>query len=98
MAAFNADGSRLATADETVRRGDGHNGLSVAVLEGHWGRVVTVAFHPDGQRIVTAGADGGVRVWGVSNAEIQSRRTSPTSAVNDSVGPPKIGSPATALP
>jgi WD40 repeat protein len=32
-------------------------------MRGHEGPVESVAFRPDGNRIVSAGTDGGVRVW-----------------------------------
>ncbi len=61
---FNRDGSDLLVADE---RGTveviGIDRLEPrALLEGHQGRVVAVDSLPDG-RIVTAGADGLVKVW-----------------------------------
>ncbi len=34
-----------------------------AVTEAHTGRVIDVEFTPDGRRFVTAGHDGGVRMW-----------------------------------
>ena len=37
-------------------------------LDGHRGDVYSARFSPDGQRIVTAGADGTVRVWDPSSA------------------------------
>jgi WD40 repeat protein/tRNA A-37 threonylcarbamoyl transferase component Bud32 len=37
------------------------------MLVGHKGRVTAVTFAPDGQRLVTAGADGTARVWDASS-------------------------------
>jgi WD40 repeat protein len=38
-------------------------GKELAVLNGHAGPVVDVAFHPDGRRLVTASRDGTARLW-----------------------------------
>jgi WD40 repeat protein/tRNA A-37 threonylcarbamoyl transferase component Bud32 len=41
------------------------------VLKGHTGDILTGCFSPDGQRAVTAGKDGSVRVWNGQNGEEQ---------------------------
>jgi WD40 repeat protein len=33
------------------------------VLRGHSGPVNAVAFFPDGRRVLSAGADGAIRIW-----------------------------------
>jgi hypothetical protein len=45
-------------------------GLRVAILSGHRGSVVSLAFSTDGQRLASAGRDGAVRLWDVSNARL----------------------------
>ncbi len=66
--AFNADGSRLATAgaDSSAKVWDIAAERAILTLSGHTGALTAVAFYPDGDRLVTAGADGTARIW---NAE-----------------------------
>src|SRR5262249_25515916 len=68
--AFSPDGRFVATAagDDFSSRGEAHvweadTGKRLFSLSGHIGRVNSVAFSSDGERIVTAGADRTVRVW-----------------------------------
>ena len=73
--AFSFDGSRVVTAsqDGTARLWDvtnlptdgktTTNAITVATLSGHEGGVLSAAFSPNAQRIVTASFDGTARVW-----------------------------------
>ena len=55
----------LATARPTRRRGSSRSRTAklVRTLTGHAGPVQSVAFSPKGDRLATAGADGGIKVW-----------------------------------
>jgi WD40 repeat protein/tRNA A-37 threonylcarbamoyl transferase component Bud32/Flp pilus assembly protein TadD len=63
-AAFSADGLRLAApSDNTIILYDTFTGKELVSLAGHASRVHTVAFSPDGQRLVSCSADGVVKLW-----------------------------------
>jgi WD40 repeat protein len=75
-AAFSPDGQRVVTVSEEetrfggttsketlARLWDTGSGKETAVLRGHTDRVESVAFCPDGKRVVTASRDRTARVW-----------------------------------
>jgi WD40 repeat protein len=84
-AAFSPDSRCLATCsrDRTVRlwqvEGDGWgvegkdkdllHPPPCQVLRGHTDEVYALAFHPDGTRLATGGADGGVWLWDLARVE-----------------------------
>ncbi len=63
-AAFSPDGTQIATGsgDKTVKLWDAKTGKETYTLEGHAGRVKSLAFSPDGKLIASCASDG-VRVW-----------------------------------
>jgi WD40 repeat protein len=63
--AFSADGQRLAVAADlpTVSVWDTATGGLLARLRTHMTRVMAVAFHPRGDRLLTASPDGSVHQW-----------------------------------
>jgi WD40 repeat protein len=64
--AFSPDGKHIAGgswSDNTARVWDAETGQEKAILTGHTGSVRSVAFSPDGKRILTNSADGTARLW-----------------------------------
>jgi WD40 repeat protein len=59
------NGRLLATSgeDKTVHVREAATGRELLGLRGHTGSVTCLAFSPDGQRLVSAGKDGTIRVW-----------------------------------
>jgi eukaryotic-like serine/threonine-protein kinase len=84
--AFSGPGKRLAVAGEglQVRQADG----SFTRLPGHSGPVHCVAFAPDGQLVVSGGADGTVRLWRAANGEELNCLTGHEGAVRAVVATP----------
>jgi eukaryotic-like serine/threonine-protein kinase len=65
--AFSADGKMLASSagwvESAIRLWDVGSGNEIGRLEGHGGWVGGMAFLPDGESLVSASADGTIRVW-----------------------------------
>ena len=73
-AAYSRDGSRIVSvrrgsatgsADDTLELRDAGTGAVLSTLKGQAGEVESVAFSPDGARIVSGGQDG-VKIWDVT--------------------------------
>jgi WD40 repeat protein len=61
-----------------VRVWDAATGRELLALKGHTGQVYSVAFSPDGHRIVSASWDGTVKIWdGTPLAETPDRGALP---------------------
>jgi WD40 repeat protein len=61
---FSPDGARLAFGDGDVARViEAGTGKRIGSFEGHSSYVVTVAFLPDGQRVISGGYDNTIRLW-----------------------------------
>lgn len=69
-AAFNPDSSLVAlTQAQTLSLLIANDGTALVFLDGHTDNILAVTFSPDGSRILTASADGTVRVWGIPESE-----------------------------
>jgi WD40 repeat protein len=51
------------SADNTVRLWDAASGDEILALRGHTGGVQRVQFTPGGDRIISCGDEGWIRVW-----------------------------------
>ncbi len=62
---FNPDNTRLVAgcADTQLRFWSVESGQSIFTLSGQKGRIFSLAFSPDGRRLVSSGDGGSVRVW-----------------------------------
>ncbi len=91
-AAFNADGTIVATAgsDQTVMVWDAATGEPLRTLTGHVGVVHSVAFGPDDE-VVTAGADGAIMRWSPqSSTGLSTRMLDAGAAAVDATGTPFV--------
>jgi WD40 repeat protein len=72
--AFSPDGATVAIAGEgaeskTVQLWDARRGKLVTTLAGHTGAVWSVAFCPDGKRLVSGSMDQTIRVWDLATEQ-----------------------------
>jgi WD40 repeat protein len=68
--AFSPDGQTLAVAgDQKVTLWSVATGTKIRDLPGHVGLVRQVVFHPNGERLASAGNDGTVKVWDVRSGQ-----------------------------
>ena len=105
-AAFNRDGSLLATAGAdgavqlyrvSVGAGETVELSSVQQLKAHTAPVLSLAFSPDGRTLLTAGADRTLRVWDTATGQPQRSFTNHTDAIHCLAFQPAGGEgPATA--
>src|SRR5262249_47569579 len=74
LLAFSSDGKRLAgCAQKTVRVWDLATGGEILALKGHTEGIISVAFSPDGRRLITWSHDRTIRVWDAT--AVPERRT-----------------------
>ncbi|KAJ1459192.1 WD40-repeat-containing domain protein [Pelagophyceae sp. CCMP2097] len=59
------------SSDETAKLWDTETGALLVTLEGHDDLVASCAFSPNGQRVVTATADGKVLIWDAESGALQ---------------------------
>ena len=62
--------------DQTAKVWDANTGLELTTLKGHDNMVMSAVYSPDGQRIVTAGADGIVQIYTTDMDELLEIATS----------------------
>ena len=61
---YSPDGKDLAVAtNKGIWLYDAHTGAEVALLSGHQGDVLAIAYAPDGKMLVSAGRGATVRLW-----------------------------------
>jgi WD40 repeat protein len=65
--AFGGPSKRIAIAGDGLRIRQANGALTP--LTGHRGRVLCVAFTPDGQRLLSGGSDGTIRLWRTDDGE-----------------------------
>jgi WD40 repeat protein len=81
--AFSPDGRTLAAVgDYTIKLWDMAAERWLHPHIGHEVRIDSLAFFPDGKRLVSADINGEMRVWDIASAQTRAQRTSSTPAVS----------------
>ena len=83
------DPSSISTLHEIISRKE--NGFCQTTLQGHDNFVMTAAFSPDAQRLVSGSADGTVRIWDVSGREIRRFKAHKTIVISAQFTPDGTG-------
>ena len=65
--AFSPNAARIATGGDAIEIWNASNGARLRTLRGHNGRVLSIAFTPDGKRIVSGSKDQTVKLWEVDS-------------------------------
>ncbi|HET6471215.1 MAG TPA: caspase family protein, partial [Pseudomonadales bacterium] len=69
IAQFSPDGRIVALVDSAqIHLADATTGAELAVLRGHRSDIASIAFTPDGTRLLSGGRDGSLRIWSVPRA------------------------------
>jgi WD40 repeat protein len=69
IAQFSPDGRIVALVDGAqIHLQDAASGAELAVLRGHRTEIASIAFTPDGARLLSGGRDGVLRIWSVPRA------------------------------
>ena len=69
IAQFSPDGRIVALVDAAqIHLADATTGTELAVLRGHRSDIASIAFTPDGGRLLSGGRDGSLRIWSVPRA------------------------------
>lgn len=67
--AFNEDGTRLASAADTVKIWDATSGQELLTLRGDNSGFSNAVFSPDGRRLASARGDGIIKLWNATTGE-----------------------------
>lgn len=82
--AWSQDGNRLAAGfhDGSLHLWDADSGDALAILQGHTGRVNSLAWYP-AAHLASASSDGTVRIWDANNGKTLATLYGHTASVND---------------